>query len=52
MVAQLRAVLERYRAAGGSYHEEVLPGVGHSPHIESPNPFRALLGAFLAGAGA
>lgn len=34
MVGQTRAVLERYAAAGGEYREVVLPGVGHSPHIE------------------
>ncbi len=34
MVSQTRAVLERYRAAGGSYREIVYAGVGHSPHIE------------------
>ena len=39
MVAQTRAVLERYTAAGGSYREVVLPGVGHSPHVERPQEF-------------
>ena len=34
MVGQTRAVLERYAAAGGGFREVVLPGVGHSPHIE------------------
>ncbi len=36
MVTQTRAVLDRYTAAGGTYREVVLPGVGHSPHVERP----------------
>jgi pimeloyl-ACP methyl ester carboxylesterase len=39
MVAQTRAVLDRYAAAGGTYREVVLPGVGHSPHVERPQEF-------------
>ncbi len=51
MVSQLRAVLDRYREAGGRYEEHVLPDCGHSPHLEWPAEFRALVEAFLAGAG-
>jgi pimeloyl-ACP methyl ester carboxylesterase len=39
MVTQTRAVLNRYAATGGSYREVVLPGVGHSPHVERPQEF-------------
>jgi pimeloyl-ACP methyl ester carboxylesterase len=39
MVTQTRAVLDRYAAAGGAYRELVLPGVGHSPHVERPQEF-------------
>jgi pimeloyl-ACP methyl ester carboxylesterase len=39
MVTQTRAVLDRYAAAGGAYREVVLPGVGHSPHVERPQEF-------------
>lgn len=35
MVSQGRSVLERYAAQGGAYREVVLPGAGHSPHIEA-----------------
>lgn len=44
MVGQLRAVLERAQAGGGTYREVVLPGVGHSPFIEAPQD---VLTAFL-----
>ncbi|MCI4062376.1 alpha/beta fold hydrolase [Micromonospora sp. R77] len=43
MVGQTRAVLERYAAAGGTYREVVLPGCGHSPHLERPAEFVAEL---------
>ncbi|MCF6509606.1 alpha/beta hydrolase [Blastococcus sp. MG754426] len=50
MVAQTRAVLERYAAAGGSYREVVLPGVGHSPHVERPQEFVVALLEHLTAA--
>ncbi len=49
MVSQLRSVLYTYRNAGGSYREEVVANSGHSPHIEQPATFRALLLSFLEG---
>jgi len=52
MVGQMRAVLDRYRAAGGRYTERVLPGCGHSPHLERPAEFAAAVTGFLAAAPA
>ncbi|MBX6341276.1 MAG: alpha/beta hydrolase, partial [Thermomicrobiaceae bacterium] len=43
MVAQMRALLEAYRAAGGAYEEHVVAACGHSPHVERPDEFRRLL---------
>ncbi|MGY1743951.1 alpha/beta fold hydrolase [Blastococcus sp. SYSU D00695] len=43
MVTQTRAVLDRYAATGGAYREVVLPGVGHSPHVERPQEFAVAL---------
>jgi pimeloyl-ACP methyl ester carboxylesterase len=43
MVTQTRAVLDRYAASGGRYREAVLPGVGHSPHVERPQEFTVAL---------
>ncbi len=43
MIAQTRAVLEKYKAAGGTYEEIVFPDTGHSPHIERPAEFAAAL---------
>jgi pimeloyl-ACP methyl ester carboxylesterase len=39
MIAQTRAVLDRYAASGGAYREVVFPEVGHSPHVERPQEF-------------
>lgn len=47
MVSQTRAVLDRYQANGGRYTEHVLPGCGHSPHLERPTEFADLVTAFL-----
>jgi pimeloyl-ACP methyl ester carboxylesterase len=47
MVAQMRHVLDRYRAAGGRYEEHVLADCGHSPHLERPAEFQALVAGFL-----
>lgn len=52
MVTQTRAVLDRYAAAGGGYREVVLPGVGHSPHVERPEAFVAALLEHLDAAAA
>ncbi|HEX3783449.1 MAG TPA: alpha/beta fold hydrolase [Pseudonocardiaceae bacterium] len=46
MVGQTRAMLERYQAAGGSYREHLLPGCGHSPHLERPAEFCRLITEF------
>lgn len=48
MIAQTRAVLDAYRAAGGKVREEVLPGVGHAPHIEAAETVLGLLHGFIA----
>jgi pimeloyl-ACP methyl ester carboxylesterase len=52
MISQTRAVLDAYRAAGGSVREEVLPDCGHSPHIEQAGAFNALLAEAVTGAAA
>lgn len=51
MIAQTRAVLDRYAAAGGSVTELELQNCGHSPHLEYPEEFRDALLALL-GSGA
>lgn len=43
MIDQTRAVLEQYKANGGSYHEVVFESCGHSPHLERANEFTAAL---------
>ena len=47
MVSQMRAVLEKYKANGGSYTEVVIADSGHSPNIEKQAEFLAALLAFL-----
>ncbi|PNY82170.1 alpha/beta fold hydrolase [Deinococcus koreensis] len=47
MVTQLRALLARAQANGGSCREIVLPGVGHAPFIEAPGEFLAALTSHL-----
>ncbi len=42
MVSQIRAVLEKYKAAGGQYEEVVIEDTGHTPYIEKPDEFNAL----------
>ena len=49
MVAQTRAVLERYAANGGSVRETVLSG-GYGCHLESPEEFVSAVTGFLVGA--
>jgi pimeloyl-ACP methyl ester carboxylesterase len=49
MVAQTRAVLERYAAQGGAYEEVVLADCGHTPFLEKPEAFRAAFHALLRG---
>ncbi len=48
MVAQMRALLDRYQAAGGAYEEVVIADSGHSPHIEKPAEFQQAFFGFLA----
>lgn len=48
MVGQMRAVLDRYQAAGGRYTEHVIAGCGHSPHLERPQEFHGAVAGFLA----
>ncbi len=41
MLAQTRAVLDRYAANGGHYEEVVIADAGHSPFLEKPAEFNA-----------
>ncbi|MBV9208123.1 MAG: alpha/beta fold hydrolase [Actinobacteria bacterium] len=50
MVAQTRAVLDGYAAAGGRYREAVISGAGHGPHLDQPAKFLSALQDHLAGA--
>jgi pimeloyl-ACP methyl ester carboxylesterase len=50
MLAQTRAVLEDYVAAGGRYRETVIENSGHGPHLDQPGQFRAALASHLADA--
>ena len=43
MIGQTRSILDAYQSAGGEYTEVVVPGAGHSPHIEKPDIFLAAL---------
>ncbi|HZC07232.1 MAG TPA: alpha/beta hydrolase [Ktedonobacterales bacterium] len=47
MLAQLRYVLDLYRANGGSYEERVFDDCGHAPLIEKADEFRAVFLDFL-----
>ena len=51
MLGQIRAVLEKYAAAGGSYREVVIEDAGHVPFIEKPEEFQAVFHAHI-GSGA
>ncbi len=51
MVSQVRAVLEAYKANGGSYQEIVFENTGHTPYIEKPAEFNAAFHAHLAAHG-
>lgn len=48
MLVQIRAMLDRYAANGGSYREEVIADAGHSPYLEKPAAFNALLHQHIA----
>lgn len=47
MLAQTRALLDRYAGGGGRVTEVVLEACGHTPQIEQPNAFRQALDSFL-----
>lgn len=51
MLDQIRAVLERYKANGGTYREVVIPDCGHTPFVEKPEEFNAAFHAFLKEVG-
>lgn len=52
MISQTRAVLDQYATNGGSYVEAVFEGAGHSPHLEQPERFTAMLLDHVRAAGA
>lgn len=49
MIAQTRAVLERYAANGGSIREVALPDAGHAPHLDEADTFVAELTRHVGG---
>jgi pimeloyl-ACP methyl ester carboxylesterase len=51
MVAQIRAVLERYAEAGGSVRVEIIEGSGHGPHLDAAARWLAIFREFLTTIG-
>lgn len=49
MVGQTRAVLEQYKAKGGTYQELVMAGCAHASHLEDSPRFVKELVAFIKG---
>lgn len=49
MKAQMRAVLARYTAGGGSVRELALPEAGHAPHLDEAAAFDAALAQHIRG---
>ena len=49
MIGQIRAFLDRYADAGGSYKEIVIADAGHVPFIEKPDEFNQAFHAHLMG---
>jgi pimeloyl-ACP methyl ester carboxylesterase len=47
MVTQIRTVLDRYAAAGGSVRTEMIEGAGHGPHFDSADQWNGLFFGFL-----
>jgi pimeloyl-ACP methyl ester carboxylesterase len=47
MIRQTRAVLEKYKATGGSYQEVVIENAAHIPFIEKPDEFNRVFHSFL-----
>lgn len=43
MVSQTRDVLNQYMKQGGKYWEKVIQDAGHTPYVEKPDEFTALL---------
>ncbi len=50
MLDQIRAVLDRYAAAGGSVRTEVIAGSTHGPHIDNEARWSELFWGFVGGA--
>ncbi|NWF68260.1 MAG: alpha/beta hydrolase [Chloroflexi bacterium] len=50
MLQQTRAVLEKYKAAGGHYEEVVIEDAAHVPYMEQPEAFNRAFFAHLARA--
>jgi pimeloyl-ACP methyl ester carboxylesterase len=50
MLAQTRAVLDGYAAAGGRYREVAIDDAANSPHLDQPERFLAELGRHLSSA--
>lgn len=51
MVRQIREVLQRYAAAGGVVRTEIIDGAGHSPPLEKPAEWLAVVTDFLTTIG-
>jgi pimeloyl-ACP methyl ester carboxylesterase len=49
MVSQIRAVLEKYAAKGGSTRIEIFDGSGHGPHIDAADRWKEVFFGFLGG---